>query len=80
AFLVFLVLTPGAFLPHGVIGLLRPIGWRPSPPPCGWSLGFIAEPLTVGLIPLNLFLPAFPILTSEYSSFPTSPIVARHTA
>lgn len=34
-FLVFLVLTPRAFLPHGVTGLLRPIGVRPSPPPCG---------------------------------------------
>ena len=33
AFFVLRVLTPIAFLPHGVIGDLRPIGVRPSPPP-----------------------------------------------
>ena len=33
AFLCFLVLTPMAFGPHGVIGDLRPIGVLPSPPP-----------------------------------------------
>ena len=29
------VLIPKAGLPHGVTGLVRPIGDRPSPPPCG---------------------------------------------
>ena len=51
-----------AGLPHGVSGLGRPIGDLPSPP-CGWSTGFIAEPLTAGLQPKRLFLPALPILT-----------------
>ena len=39
AFLFLLVLYPRAGLPQGVIGLLRPTGVRPSPPPWGWSLG-----------------------------------------
>src|SRR5271163_4465046 len=33
-------------------------GWLPftlpSPPPCGWSTGFMATPRTVGLIPLQV--------------------------
>src|SRR5574342_850971 len=40
------VLYPRVGLPHGDIGDLRPIGERPSPPPCGWSLGFITDPRT----------------------------------
>gem|GEM_PF-4343644 len=63
-------------MPHGVNGALRPIGARPSPPPCGWSIGFITEPRTVGRIPLQRLLPALPQFIREYSSFPTSPIVA----
>ena len=35
AFLLFLVLTPNARLPHGVLGASRPTGHLPSPPPCG---------------------------------------------
>ena len=31
----------GAGLPHGVHGPERPTGALPSPPPCGWSFGFI---------------------------------------
>ena len=34
-FLAFLVFTPSAGFPHGVTGRGRPIGERPSPPPCG---------------------------------------------
>ena len=30
----------------------RPIPVLPSPPPCGWSFGFITEPRTVGRIPI----------------------------
>ena len=30
----------------------RPTLVLPSPPPCGWSLGFITEPRTVGLMPI----------------------------
>src|SRR3712207_1019958 len=71
-----LVLYPRAGLPHGVTGDGLPIGDLPSPPPCGWSLGFITEPLTVGLIPMCLFLPALPITTFPYSMLPTCPTVA----
>ena len=39
-------------LPHGVTGLGIPIGDLPSPPPCGWSFGFITTPRTVGLQPI----------------------------
>ena len=41
-----------AGLPQGVHGPGRPIPVLPSPPPCGWSFGFITEPRTVGLIPM----------------------------
>ena len=52
AFFFLRVLRPRAGLPQGVLGPGRPIGDLPSPPPCGWSLGFITEPRTVGLIPI----------------------------
>src|SRR5690554_729194 len=77
AFLVSRVLIPRAFLPHGVIGDTRPIGALPSPPPCGWSTGFIADPLTVGLTPKWRLRPALPIVTNSQDSFPTCPTVAR---
>ena len=48
----FLVFRPRAGLPQGVHGPGRPTGARPSPPPCGWSFGFITEPRTVGRIPM----------------------------
>src|SRR6185312_10477055 len=47
-FLLLRVRSPIAGLPQGVFGPGRPIGDLPSPPPCGWSRGFIAEPRTVG--------------------------------
>ena len=40
-----------AGLPHGVWGW-PPMGALPSPPPWGWSRGFIAEPRTVGRRPM----------------------------
>ena len=40
-----------AGLPHLVFGW-PPIGALPSPPPCGWSRGFITEPRTVGRLPI----------------------------
>ena len=40
------VLRPRAGFPHGVTGPALPIGAFPSPPPCGWSHGFITLPLT----------------------------------
>ena len=52
ALFFFLVFRPRAGLPQGVHGPGRPTGARPSPPPCGWSFGFMTEPRTVGLIPM----------------------------
>jgi hypothetical protein len=47
--------------PHGV-QLGRPPEVRPSPPPCGWSMGFIATPRTVGRRPSHRDAPALPSL------------------
>ena len=57
-------------------------GWRPpevlpSPPPCGWSTGFIATPRTVGRTPFQRIRPALPQLMFDCSALPTSPMVAR---
>ena len=71
------VLWPFVGTPQGVTGW-RPPEDRPSPPPCGWSTGFIATPRTVGLRPRQRAAPAFPKDRSECSALPTSPIVARH--
>src|SRR6185436_20521314 len=54
------VLRPPVTLPHIVFGLLVPRPWRPSPPPYGWSTGFIAVPRTVGRIPFQRLRPALP--------------------
>src|SRR6056297_2397777 len=78
-FLFFLVLYPIVGLPHGVTGEGLPIGALPSPPPCGWSLGIITEPLTVALIRICLFLTALPIVIFSLSIFPTCPTVALHS-
>src|SRR5204863_398839 len=37
------VRLPSVGTPHGVTGCRPPFD-LPSPPPCGWSTGFIAEP------------------------------------
>ncbi len=65
-------------MPQGVHGFGRPTLVLPSPPPCGWSLGFITEPRTVGLMPIWRLRPALPIFTSACSPLPITPIVARH--
>src|SRR3712207_7227671 len=57
-------------------------GWRPpevlpSPPPCGWSTGFMATPRTVGRLPFQRMRPALPQLMFDCSALPTSPTVAR---
>ena len=72
--LVFTPLTP---LPHIFFTRLMPLGCRPSPPPSGWSTGFIALPLTVGLIPSYLDRPAFPKFLNLYSSLDTWPTLAQ---
>ena len=38
----------------------RPPEDLPSPPPCGWSTGFIATPRTTGRLPNQRLRPAFP--------------------
>src|SRR5690606_7986153 len=58
-------------------------GWRPpddfpSPPPCGWSTGFMATPRTLGRLPFHRMRPALPRLMLDCSALPTSPTVARH--
>src|SRR3954454_6418114 len=57
-------------------------GWRPpevlpSPPPWGWSTGFMATPRTVGRLPFHRMRPALPQLMFDCSALPTSPTVAR---
>src|SRR5919205_658321 len=63
-------------LPFGLTGW-RPPEVLPSPPPCGWSTGFIATPRTVGRLPFHRIRPAFPQLMLACSALPTSPTVAR---
>src|SRR3989454_11264747 len=65
-------------LPQGFVGG-RPPEVLPSPPPSGWSTGFIATPRTRGFRPSQRLFPAFPIDRSSCSGLPTSPIVARHS-
>src|SRR3990172_8993334 len=72
------VLYPLVGFPQGETGCLPP-DVLPSPPPCGWSTGFIATPLTLDLIPNQRLLPAFPKDTFAWSIFPICPTVARHS-
>src|SRR6266498_1537732 len=72
------VLYPFVGLPHGVIGWLPlPL---PSPPPIGWSTGFITVPRTVGLNPFQRTRPALPTDTFSWSRLPTWPMVAMHSS
>src|SRR5439155_5267285 len=71
------VLRPSG-LPQGLVGG-RPPELFPSPPPSGWSTGFIATPRTRGMRPSQRLLPAFPTDKSSCSACPTSPTVARHS-
>src|SRR5436305_4257765 len=65
-----------SFLPQGETGW-RPPEVLPSPPPCGWSTGFITTPRTVGRTPFQRIRPALPQLMFDCSALPTSPTVAR---
>src|ERR1700676_453097 len=73
------VFLPLVGLPHGLTGW-RPPELLPSPPPSGWSTGFIATPRTEGRCPFHRLRPALPSLTLPCSELPTSPTVARHDA
>src|SRR2546427_515805 len=66
-------------LPHGLTGW-RPPELLPSPPPSGWSTGFMATPRTVGRRPFHRLRPALPSLMLPCSELPTSPTVARQVA
>src|SRR5512135_1220507 len=76
--LLFRVFMPSG-LPHGVHGGLPP-ELLPSPPPSGWSTGFMATPLTWGLFPIQRFLPALPKEMFSWSGLLTCPMVAMHFA
>ena len=52
-------MPPLADLPCGLTGWRPPLV-RPSPPPCGWSIGFIAVPRTCGRRPSQRLRPALP--------------------
>src|SRR5919109_4938828 len=73
------VRLPSVGTPHGVTGCRPPFD-LPSPPPCGWSTGFIADPRTVGRLPSQRLRPALPLETFSWSRFPTCPTVARQTS
>src|SRR6476619_176040 len=62
--------------PHGLTGG-RPPEVLPSPPPWGWSTGFMATPRTVGRLPFHRIRPALPQLMLDCSALPTAPTVAR---
>src|SRR5438552_15789514 len=65
--------------PHGVHGC-RPPDDFPSPPPSGWSIGFIATPRTDGRLLSHRALPALPSWRSSCSALPTTPTVPLQVA
>src|SRR6266545_4513531 len=72
------VFKPFVFWPHGLTGCGLPCPDLPSPPPGGWSTGFMARPRTVGRMPSHRLFPALPTRTLELSTFESWPIVALH--
>src|SRR6185312_14960215 len=72
----FLLRVRPSGLPQGDTGW-RPPEVLPSPPPCGWSTGFMATPRVWGRLPFQRLRPALPILMRSCSELPTSPTVAR---
>ena len=75
-FLDLLVLPPLVGLPQGLTDV-RPPEVLPSPPPWGWSTGFIATPRTLGRLPSQRDLPALPKVVRIKNSLETIPIVAK---
>src|SRR6266508_5619324 len=75
---LFFFLVRPSFCPHGLVGW-RPPELLPSPPPSGWSTGFIATPRTCGRLLFHRFRPALPTFTSDASALPTAPTVARQS-
>src|SRR6476661_1887841 len=73
--LLLRVLKPRVGWPHGVTGC-RPPDVLPSPPPCGWSTGFMATPRLCGDLPSHRLRPALPNETFLCSMLPSWPTVA----
>ena len=65
-------------LPQGDTGW-RPPELLPSPPPRGWSTGFMATPRVWGRMPFYRLRPALPMEISSDSALPTSPNVPRQS-
>ena len=59
------------------MGFFLPIGALPSPPPWGWSTGFITTPLTIGRLPSQHLDPALPKFFWFTPTLPTCPTVAK---
>src|SRR3984893_16312893 len=57
--LLLRVLKPRVGWPQGVPGWRPPLV-LPSPPPCGWSTGFIETPRLCGVLPSHRVRPALP--------------------
>ena len=72
----FRVFRPCAGLAHGVTEG-RPPEDFPSPPPWGWSTGFMATPLTDDLKPFHLLRPALPKTTCWCVGLDIDPTVAK---
>src|SRR5690242_9656596 len=70
-FLLERVTKPFVYCPQGVCGVFPLL--FPSPPPCGWSTGFITTPRTVGRIPCQRIRPAFPSTRRLRSGLETIP-------
>src|ERR1019366_4931101 len=77
--LLLRVLNPRVGWPQGVTGC-RPPDVLPSPPPCGWSTGFIDTPRLCGRFPTQRVRPALPHVTFSWSVLPTCPIVAKQSS
>ena len=60
ALVVARLVALGRSSPTGDTGCGLPWPDLPSPPPCGWSTGFMATPRTVGRMPRQRFAPALP--------------------
>src|SRR3954463_5268561 len=73
--LLLRVRAPLVGLPQGVTGW-RPPEVRPSPPPCGWSTGFLATPRVSGRLPIQRLRPALAKFWFWLSGLETAPTVA----
>src|SRR5438270_13365229 len=73
------VFAPLVGLPQGVTGWRPPLV-RPSPPPWGWSIGFMAVPRTEGRRPFQTLRPALDRTSFIWSGLDTAPTVAMQVS